>query len=457
MRLGLVGRVLLGAGVPTLLAVAAFVTMLGAVQAVREAQVRVSGSQNAVIAAEGLSRAVGDVAIGERDTVLGERADEDLRSAPRQRVRDQIAALHTATTGAADNGIDATDVISAADAYLTSTGDAAASSGRLPDADGPLLDDFTERLDAFLARERQVAAAQERQATTASRWAVSAAAVGLVTSLLAVVLVGGYLTRTVTLPVRRAAALARRFADGDLDARLRVSGVGEVGGLQRALNEMATSLTRARTELTASRARIAAAGYHERRMIERDLHDGLQQRLVSLALDVRGLRADAPDDLRPQVDEVVEGLVEATDELRDFVRGIQPAALTEHGLGAAVRALARRAALPVEVTTDLADRLPPDVESAAYYFVSEALTNATKHARASYVEVSARVDAAVLTVVVRDDGVGGADPTGDGLVGLADRIEAAGGWMGLVSEAGQGTTLTATIPTPGQAGVAATG
>ena len=127
---------------------------------------------------------------------------------------------------------------------------------------------------------------------------------------------------------------------------------------------------------------------------------------------------------------------------------LEPAALTESGLGPALRTLARRSALPVEVRVELAERLPADVESAAYYVVSEALTNATKHAQASYVEVSAALKAGALEVVVRDDGVGGADRSaGTGLVGLADRVEALGGRLTVASPAGGGTTLTATIPT----------
>lgn len=465
MRVGLVGRVLLGAGVPTVVAVTAFATMLGAIDGARRAQERVSASHQTVVAAEGLSRAVGDLTASERGLLLGDLGGAGAWSAAGQRVHERAEALAALRVDGADERRRTAGLAAAAEAYLQESrrvaGPVAAGAPArtgLPATDPARVTEFAAHLDAFLAEEQDVVAAQERAVAADARWAVAAGVAGLLASLVSVVLVGIYLTRAVALPVRRAGAVARQFADGDLRARLPVTGVGDIGDLQRALNRMAASLAAARDELTASRARIVAADYRARRAIERDLHDGLQQRLVALALDVRGLGAEVPDELREQVDEVATGLVEATNELRDFVHGIQPAALTQSGLGAALRALARRAALPVEVRIDLADRLPADVESAAYYFVSEALTNATKHAHASYVEVTARIEAGLLRVTVADDGVGGADRAGGtGLVGLADRIDATGGRMTLVSEAGQGTTLTASIPISWQAGTGGTG
>ncbi|GAA1863898.1 hypothetical protein GCM10009687_33980 [Asanoa iriomotensis] len=440
MRIGLLGRVLFGAGVPTAVAAAAFGIMLGSIGAVREAQGRVATSQEAVIAAEGLSRAVGDVALAQRGRLLGVADSASAELAAADRVRAQASALAELDLRGAGEQSRVADLTAASDAYLR-------RSQRGADPAAEVVAAVDDRLDAFLAQERTVAAEQERAASAATTRAVTAAGIGLAASLVAVVLVGIYLTRTVSLPIRRAGAVARRFAGGDLDARLATTGVGEVGDLERALNAMAARLASAREELTASRARIVAADFRVRRSIERDLHDGLQQRLVALALDLRALRAEAPESLRDEVDEIASGLVSATEELRDFVHGIQPAALTDSGLGAALRTLARRAALPVEVRVDLADRLPAVVESAAYYVVSEALTNATKHARASYVEVVAAESGGALELVVRDDGVGGADRSaGTGLVGLADRVEALGGRLTVASPAGEGTTLTAKIP-----------
>ena len=200
-------------------------------------------------------------------------------------------------------------------------------------------------------------------------------------------------------------------------------------------------------DLTDSRRRILAVGDQMRRRIERDLHDGVQQHLVTLSLMLRGIRDRAPADIRADVDEVCEGLAATLEELRDLSRGLHPAILVEAGLGPAVRALARRSSLPVRVQVRADGRLPGSCEATAYYVAAEAFTNAAKHAAASAVDILIeRVDGA-LTVQVRDDGVGGADATrGSGLVGLRDRVEAVGGTMTLDSPARAGTVLTVRLP-----------
>jgi len=205
----------------------------------------------------------------------------------------------------------------------------------------------------------------------------------------------------------------------------------------------------ARGELIASRARIVAAGDEARRRIERDLHDGAQQRLVALALRVRLLQASPPtdSDLREQLADVGDGLAEASEELRQVSHGIHPAVLTQGGLRPALGALRRRAAIPVELRVDVERRLPESVEVAAYYVVAEALTNAAKHACASQVTVDVNTDDKLLRLSVTDDGVGGAVPGGgSGLLGLKDRVEALGGHIHLTSRDHQGTTLAAEIP-----------
>jgi signal transduction histidine kinase len=207
---------------------------------------------------------------------------------------------------------------------------------------------------------------------------------------------------------------------------------------------------RALEQLQASRARIVAAADDARRRIERDLHDGTQQRLVSLALALRAAQASVPGDLtdlRVELSRVVDGMVEALEDLRKISQGIHPAILAEGGLGPALRALARRSALPVELSGDLGSRFPAEVEVAAYYVVSEALTNAAKHAAASMVQVSVAAAGETLEVTVRDDGVGGADPArGSGLTGLGDRVEALGGRISMTSPPGHGTTIAVTLP-----------
>lgn len=205
-----------------------------------------------------------------------------------------------------------------------------------------------------------------------------------------------------------------------------------------------------RAELVASRARIVAAFDRARRNIERDLHDGVQQRLVSLALMLRGARNRVPEEL-PELDaalsQAADGLAEVLSELQEVSRGIHPAILSQGGLGPAVKALARRSPVPVELDLRAAGRLPEPVEVAAYYVAAEALANVAKHARASVacVDVDLRGDALYLRV--HDDGVGGADPgRGSGLTGLNDRVAALGGTMRLESPSGQGTSLTVTLP-----------
>ena len=215
---------------------------------------------------------------------------------------------------------------------------------------------------------------------------------------------------------------------------------------------VATAIANAegRAELDASRARIVATADATRRRIERDLHDGAQQQLVSLALEVRAAQAGAPEEMskhRADLSHIAEGLTTVLDGLREIALGIHPAILAEGGLGPALKTLAHRSPIPVELDVRTDNRLPEQVEVAAYYVVSEALTNAAKHSQASRVEVEVEVDAPTLRVSVRDDGVGGAHPAGgSGLLGLKDRAEAIGGTVSLVSLEGAGTRLIAELP-----------
>lgn len=205
-----------------------------------------------------------------------------------------------------------------------------------------------------------------------------------------------------------------------------------------------------RAELAASRTRIVAAADETRRRIERDLHDGTQQRLVSLGLTLRLTQSIVPVEMpefAAEIDRVVDELNGIVDDLREIARGIHPAILSEGGLKPALRTLARRAAIAVELDVAEIARLPDPIEVAAYCVVSEALTNTTRHARASVVEVGAEASGGTLRVRVRDDGVGGADPErGSGLVGLKDRVEALGGTFATDSPLGGGTTLYCELP-----------
>nr|MBA3350246.1 histidine kinase [Actinomycetota bacterium] len=202
----------------------------------------------------------------------------------------------------------------------------------------------------------------------------------------------------------------------------------------------------------ASRSRLVEAAEAERRRIERDLHDGAQQRLIGVALSLQEARAEArrhtPDaPFLRQLDDTADELLAAVEELRELARGIHPAILTNDGLGVAVTSLARRAAVPVELDLALDGRLPPTVEATAYYVVAEALTNITRHARARNVTVRVSNHDELLKVEVGDDGDGGADARfGSGISGLIDRLEAVSGTLEIHSPPGVGTRLEAVIP-----------
>ena len=202
-------------------------------------------------------------------------------------------------------------------------------------------------------------------------------------------------------------------------------------------------------DLRESRARIVQAGDAERRRLERNLHDGAQQRLVSMALQLRLLESklrNDPSEAAPLVELVRDELTEALDELRELARGIHPAILSDHGLGPALEVVAKRSAVPVKLSAP-EERLPPPVEAAIYYVVSEALTNVAKYAKASNVTVEvARTDGRAV-LAVADDGIGGADPErGSGLRGLADRIAALDGRLHVDSSPSGGTRIYADIP-----------
>ena len=218
------------------------------------------------------------------------------------------------------------------------------------------------------------------------------------------------------------------------------------------LVSLAVASAQAREDLQSSRARIVRAGDDQRRKLERNLHDGAQQRLVSLALMLRLARSrlgGGTDAVEPLLKGAAEELDRALEELRELARGLHPAALTEQGLSSALRALGER--LPLKVIVDELDqRLPDHLEATAYYIGSEALTNVAKHARATEARVTFAREGDVLRFEIVDDGRGGADPRdGSGILGLRDRAEAVGGTLFVISPPGKGTTVTATLPLSG--------
>jgi signal transduction histidine kinase len=227
------------------------------------------------------------------------------------------------------------------------------------------------------------------------------------------------------------------------DAEHRIAGFTE-------LVATAISNAQARAELAASRLRVVAAADEMRRRMERNLHDGTQQRLITLGLKLRGALDRVPvemPEMRMQLAQLDEGVTSLLDELREISRGLHPAILSQAGLGSALKSLVRRGALPVTLDVNVPERLPEPIEVAAYYVVSEALTNATKHANASMAEVGLQLNTGTLRITVSDDGVGGADPSkGSGIVGLKDRVDALGGTMAILSPPGKGTEITVDLP-----------
>jgi PAS domain S-box-containing protein len=259
---------------------------------------------------------------------------------------------------------------------------------------------------------------------------------GIRCAVAAPIMLAGRLWGAVIVSAVRASA----FSPGDED---RISNFAELAA-------QAIANAEAREQLAASRARIVEAGDAERRRLERNLHDGAQQRLVALALTVRLAErrlGTNPDEACRLLDAAGTELEQALAELREIARGLHPAILSERGLGPALETLATRAPVPVEVDGVVTERLPARVEAAAYYVVAEALTNIAKYADASAARVEFTRADGRLIVTVADDGVGGADASrGSGLRGLADRVEALGGRLEVTSPPGAGTTLRASLP-----------
>jgi signal transduction histidine kinase len=257
-------------------------------------------------------------------------------------------------------------------------------------------------------------------------------------------------SRAATIVKREGRRVAALLHDASLrDDPALVEAVCAAAGLALENERLQADLRARLDELRASRARIVETADEERRRIERNLHDGTQQRLVSIsmALGLAESRLGADSEARRILGEARSALGAALEELRELSQGIHPAILTERGLGEALRELAYRAAVPVEVRVELEDRLPEAVEAASYYLVAEALTNVAKYASASSVSVSVDRRNGRALVEVADDGVGGADPArGSGLRGLADRLEALGGELEVESPRGGGTRLRAEIP-----------
>jgi signal transduction histidine kinase len=364
--------------------------------------------------------------------------------------------------------------------------------GEWLDATGTRIGGLSQ-LESGTARDLATTAAHDLDAARAG----GVRNLGLLLAVLSVVTaLGLVLRRSITQPLSEVSEGARTLSSGDLAFDVSYAGRDEIGGVAAAfrdlhvtaerlageiratnaaigasrldhradvgafegtwaqllagMNDTIAAFARLNQDLAASRARIVAASDQTRRRIERDLHDGAQQRLVSLGLGLRAAQKAVPPGqpgLRQELARLARGTAEILEELREMSRGIHPAILSLGGLGPALKALTRRSPVPVRLDVRVQARLPERAEVTAYFVVSEALVNVAKHARASVVEVLAEVRDGVLAVSVSDDGIGGADPSrGSGLIGLTDRVEASGGTISISGHAGAGTRITVELP-----------
>jgi signal transduction histidine kinase len=458
---GLAIRMIVASSLLAVVVGAAFAVLLFSITDLHEDERRATLSEMVLVRANRLERLIVDAETGQRGFLLTGQ-DEFLQPwrAAQTAFPEQAVTLERLVADSPEQQSRAQRITEAGTSYIRDYSVPQVDAARRDPASAQTvtaIDEGKRRLDAiraefdsFLATENALAVVRQSRADAAAHRATLAAAGGILGSIILIVLFANYLTGAIIRPVCRAAAMAGRLADGALGARLPERGIGEIGVLERSFNTMAGSLEQSHEQLAASRARIVAAADQARRRIERDLHDGTQQQLVSLALDLRAAEASVPPELaelRAQLAHAATELAAATDDLREISRGIHPAILSEGGLPPALKALTRRSAVPVELDVDVPERLPEQVEAAAYYVASEALANAAKHARASVVHVEAKVRDDGMRLSVRDDGIGGAIPgRGSGLVGLIDRVEALRGTISVASPSGQGTTLLVDLP-----------
>jgi signal transduction histidine kinase len=461
VRGGLTLRLAAASALLAVVVTSAFVVMLSSAAQLRDLQRQAQRSEEVLVVANQLERFVVDLETGQRGFIITgtDNLLQPWRNA-RAAIPDQISRLTRLVADNPDQRATANSITTAINSYLhgyslplvaLAQRDPAAARTVAVTEDGKRrLDVIRADFDRFLTTEGTLAASRQDAADAADHRATVGATIGLAGSVLLIAAFACYLTMAIARPVRRAAVMAERIAGGDLNARLPEHGPGEVGALQHSFNTMAGSLQHSRAELAASRTRIVTAADHERRRIERDLHDGIQQRLVTLVLDLRAIQADNQADTGSRVSRVADDLTATLEELRELSRGIHPAILTAGGLRPTVKALARRSAVPVELDIDVPTRLPDPVEVAAYYVISEALTNTAKHANATTAHIHLHTHEDRLHLTIQDDGDGGATPErGSGLVGLIDRVEALGGTLTVTSPPGDGTTLAVELPLAG--------
>jgi signal transduction histidine kinase len=461
MRRGLTFRTVVAGATLVLLVGLCFVILVESVQRLRVTAERSDYARQVVLAVSAMRQDVSDLEAGLRGYVQTHRTDMLAPySQARERFPSDAANLARLCAPNADEAILASRIIEDTQDYIAEYGSTLIQSAQNGDSavrDPTVTDDGLRRINGLNSELDQLTSLDRDRAAERAEAADMAAHTAQITMIfvlgISVLLIIGftlYLARVVVVPVRRAATMAGRLAGGALSTRLAVTGAGEVGDLEQALNAMAGSLEAGQNALTASRARIVASADEARRRVERDLHDGAQQRLVSLGLELRLAQMTDPPDvaaMRLALGRAADEVGEVVDDLREMAQGIHPAILSEGGLGPALRTLAHRSPVPVELEMLTTRRFPAMVEAGAYYIAAEALANTAKHAKASSVRVQVALDDDELIMTVQDDGCGDADDSrGSGLLGLRDRAEALGGRLLVQSPAGAGTTITARLP-----------
>ena len=468
MLRGLTGRITLAGAILVLLIGGSFAGLFLAISELRSADDQVARSATELRAANRVERLLIDMETGLRGFVIT-REERFLEpwDAGRVAFLGEVSALVESADAVAQKsrlreiGAAGGDYIEQYGIPLIEavrSGDPSASTVETTELGKRRVDELRSLLSDFIEAERQAYIARQERADQIATAATLVATVALAASVVLIALIIAYLGRTMVRPVTNAARMAGYLAAGDISARMPETGTAEIGLLERSFNSLATSLEASQAaqrrlldELRASRARIVTASDDARRQIERNLHDGAQQRLVSMGLRLRALESTVPPDqaeVRADISQVAHEVSGVIDELREISRGIYPASLSRGGLASAVRTLARRSQVPIQLDIRTETRLPEPVEAAGYYVVAEAVTNAAKHASANEVGVTLEDRDDMLRVSVRDDGVGGADQArGSGLTGLRDRVEALGGRLEITSAPGEGTLLVAEIPT----------
>ncbi|WP_338692867.1 CHASE3 domain-containing protein [Streptomyces sp. Q6] len=452
-RLGLTRLTVAASGLLALLIGVAFAVLLWAISDANSSISARRASRTALVEAGSMQQLLLDLETGQRGFVITER-EEFLE--PWQEARDALAAESLRFTDSAtspEQRRTAVRIARGVSSFLNDysvpvvamvrRGDPAASGLKVATDGKERVDALRADFRAYMVDERAQLAELTDAAGANSHQAVLAAAVGLAASTALVAVFTVLQHRAVVRPVRGAAAAAQELAGGDLSVRVAPSRVAEIGALGTSFNTMAASLQDTRRRIMESTEAV-------HRRTARDLHDGAQQRLVSLMIGLRLARELIPDTETAAIDlldQSADNAQTAINELRELASGIYPLVLTVKGLVAAVKDLAARCPVPVVVESRDERRISSTVESNAYFVVAEAVTNAVKHAQASRIDVSLEFGD-MLRIEVTDDGVGGVgrDTAGSGMTGLADRVAAFDGKLAINSPPGDGTTILIQIP-----------